>query len=193
MKLKEREDSLTDSIMPASDVVEVVIYGRGGQGAKTAGELLAEAALFERKFAQAFPEYGPERRGAPTRAFVRISKKEIRTHEPILNPQYVIVLDDTLLDIIETRNAIGLINTTKPEKHFSENYVIDASGISYQLIGRDVPNTVMAGTFAKVSQAVGIESLIKVTQKVFSKKYDASIIEKNIELVKRGYLEAKEI
>jgi pyruvate ferredoxin oxidoreductase gamma subunit len=179
--------------MPASDVIEVVIYGRGGQGAKTAGELLAEAALMEGKFAQAFPEYGPERRGAPTRAFVRISKREIRTHEPIINPGYVIVLDDTLLDIIETRNAIGLVNTTKSDKHFSQNFIIDASGISYHMINRDVPNTVMAGAFSNVSKAISIESLLKVTQKVFSKKYDISIIEKNLELVKRGYGEVKEI
>lgn len=193
MRSKEEEVSPTDNIMPNSEVVEVVIYGRGGQGAKTAGELLAEAALSEGRFAQAFPEYGPERRGAPTRAFVRISRKEIRTHEPILNPKYVIVLDDTLLSLIETRNAIGIINTTKSEKHFAENYIIDASGISYQLIGKDVPNTVMAGAFSKISNAVMIESLLKVTEKVFSKKYDVSIIEKNLDLVKRGFKEVREI
>jgi pyruvate ferredoxin oxidoreductase gamma subunit len=190
----EEEDSRTDRIMKkASQLVEVVIYGRGGQGAKTAGELLAEAALLEGKFAQAFPEYGPERRGAPTRAFVKISNKEIRSHEPIINPDYVIVLDNTLLGTIETKDAAGIINSSRPSQQFRENYYIDASGISYQIIGKDVPNTVLAGAFAKVSGAVDIESLLKVTEKVFSKKFETIIIEKNLQLVKSGYAGVKKV
>ncbi|MBN2094870.1 MAG: 2-oxoacid:acceptor oxidoreductase family protein [Candidatus Aenigmarchaeota archaeon] len=174
-------------------LVEVVIYGRGGQGAKTAGEVLAEAAILEGKFAQAFPEYGPERRGAPTRAFVRISGKEIRTHEPILKPNYVLVLDRTLLGLIETKDAVGIINSPAAENHFRENYTIDASKISCLAIGKDVPNTVLAGAFAKVSGAIGLDALLKVTEKVFGKKFDHTIIEKNLGLVKSGFEKVEKV
>lgn len=179
--------------MPDSDVVKVIIYGRGGQGAKTAGELIAEAALMEGKFAQAFPEYGPERRGAPTRAFVKISKRQIRSHEPILSPDYVIVLDDTLLGGIDISNTVGIINTTKSEKAFRETHAIDASGISQKVMGKDIPNTVLAGSFAKVSGAVKLETLAKVTSKIFSKKYDNSVIDQNLELLKKGFDGVKKV
>lgn len=169
-------------------VVELVIYGRGGQGAKTAGELIAESALLEGKFAQAFPEYGPERRGAPTRAFVRISNREIRTHEPIQNPDFVIVLDSTLLELIGTKKAVGIINSKEAHTHFSKNYNLDATSISYEILKRVVPNTVMAGAFSRVSGAVRVDSVLKVTEKVFAGKYGKGpIVEKNLELVRRGF------
>jgi len=179
--------------MPHSDVVKVIIYGRGGQGAKTAGELIAGAALMEGKFAQAFPEYGPERRGAPTRAFVKISKRNIRSHEPVIAPDYIIVLDDTLLQGIDISNTVGIINTTKTEKAFKETYIIDASGISQQVMGKDIPNTVLVGSFAKVSGAIKLNSLAEITGKVFSKKYDNSVIGQNLELLKKGFDEVRKI
>jgi pyruvate ferredoxin oxidoreductase gamma subunit len=174
-----------------SGIVEVVIYGRGGQGAKTAGELVAQAALMEGKFAQAFPEYGPERRGAPTRAFVRISNKEIRTHEPILNPDYVVVLDSTLLSLITMKDAIGIVNSKEPKSHFRKNFSVDATSISYDILQKAVPNTVMVGSFARVSKAVRIDTLLKITEGLFSKKYGGPIVEKNLEMVRRGFDEVK--
>ncbi|MGC9310327.1 MAG: 2-oxoacid:acceptor oxidoreductase family protein [Candidatus Aenigmatarchaeota archaeon] len=182
--------------MPAlfKGVVEIIIYGRGGQGAKTAGELIAEAALIEGKFAQAFPEYGPERRGAPTRAFVRIYDRELRSHEPILDPDYIIVLDKSLTELIENKGAKAIINAKEAKNEFGETYLVDASAISYEVLGKNVPNTVLAGAFARVSQAVRVDSVLKVKEEVFAKKYGKGpVAEKNLELVRRGFDGVKKI
>jgi len=168
-------------------MIEFVFYGRGGQGAKTSGELLAEAALLEGKYVQAFPEYGPERRGAPTRAFVRIDKKEIRLHEPILNPNFTIIFDESLIKLVENKDTVAIINSRSEIKDFKENYVVDATQISYNIFGRPMPNTVLLGSLIKVSNVVKLDSLIKVVEQLFSKKYNQEIVNKNFELVRKGF------
>lgn len=112
-----------------SDLFEVRIHGRAGQGAKTGGQILAYAAFFEGKTVQAFPEYGSERRGAPTVAYTRISTKEIRTHEPILEPDAVIVLDETYIYTLPVTkglkdNGVLIVNTTKTPEEVKKSYQI---------------------------------------------------------------------
>ena len=102
-------------------IFEIIIYGRGGQGAKTTAEIIAQGALLEDKFVQAFPEFGPERSGAPVQTFVRISDKPVKTREPVLNPDCFMVLDETLLGVFGdfdklSENSFLIINTQKSEE-----------------------------------------------------------------------------
>ncbi|OYT43599.1 MAG: hypothetical protein B6U88_00470 [Candidatus Aenigmarchaeota archaeon ex4484_56] len=172
---------------------EIIIYGRGGQGAKIGGEIIAKSALLEGKFIQAFPEYGPERRGAPTTAFVRISDKEIRIHEPIKKPDCVIVLDDSVLEQIQYKNCVGIVNTKNKKKIFKKTWCIDANKLSYDIFGRVIPNTVMMGGFVKATSKIKLDSLLSVIKNIFGRKYNKEITDKNIELVKRGFNEITEI
>src|SRR5512133_2510001 len=97
--------------MLKKDLIEIIFYARGGQGAKSAAEIMAQAAVSEGKFVQAFPSFGPERSGAPTETYLRISEKEIRTHEPIIEPDVVVVLDESLLQSEKNNADIWIINS----------------------------------------------------------------------------------
>ena len=140
------------------DIFEVIFFARGGQGAKTAAEIIAQTATSEGKFVQAFPNFGPERSGAPTTTYLRLSDVPIRTHEPIVDPDVVLVLDDTLLSSQDVTNNLdkqeALIINTQMEEHEVRSqiakqggkfegkiYPIDASGISLAIIGQPRPNT----------------------------------------------------
>ncbi|MFA6610188.1 MAG: 2-oxoacid:acceptor oxidoreductase family protein, partial [Candidatus Omnitrophota bacterium] len=137
------------------DMIEIRWHGRGGQGAKTAALLLADAALSSGKYVQAFPEYGPERMGAPVASFDRISTKPILLHSGVLNPDVVLVLDPTLIEAVDVTEGMSdggviVVNTEKtPEQIKSELkisgsikvFVVDASTISKETIGREIPNT----------------------------------------------------
>ena len=141
------------------DLVEIRWHGRGGQGAKTAALLLADAALASGKYIQAFPEYGPERMGAPVASFNRISTEPIYLHSGVLSPRIVIVLDPTLVDSIDVTEGVPqdgtiLVNTEKAPADIKKAlgitgsikvYTVDASKISTETIGRDIPNTPMLG------------------------------------------------
>ena len=133
------------------DIFEVIFFARGGQGAKTAAEIIAQTATHEGKFVQAFPSFGPERSGAPTKTYLRLSDAPIRTHEPVVDPDVVLVLDDTLLSSQDVTNNLdkqeALIVNTQMEEHevrsqIAEHggkfegkiYPIDASGISLAII-----------------------------------------------------------
>ena len=189
-------------------LIEIRWHGRGGQGAVTASKLMADAALSEGFYIQAFPEYGAERMGAPVRAFNRISSEVISIHCQISDPDIVVVLDQTLLETIDITAGIKnggsiIINTSKnPDKIFSSLqknndksislYTIDASKISIETIGKVMPNTPMVGALIKVLDFLKPETLDETIKKTLSKKVQAPIVEANIIAAKRAYEEVKE-
>lgn len=179
---------------------EIIFFARAGQGAKSAAETLAQAALLEGKYIQAFPYYGPERSGAPTKAYVRISSYPIRSHETIVDPDLVVVMDDTLLDIEDVTNNLDekeslIINTTKTEeevrkivKGFKGNIkTIDATGIALDTIGMPQSNGVILGKIAKVSEVVKLENIFEQFRRIFEKKVGPEITKKNILAIERGF------
>ena len=155
------------------DLIEIRWHGRGGQGAKTASLLLADAAFNTGKYIQGFPEYGPERMGAPITAYNRISNTPIRVHSNIYEPDFVVVVDDTLLDSVpvtaglKTDGAI-VINTKQDDETLKEKlkdysgsiYKIDARKISEEVLGRYFPNTPMLAAIVKVSEIMSDEAFL---------------------------------
>lgn len=186
--------------------VEIRWHGRGGQGTVTAAKVFADACLSGGRDVQAFPEYGPERAGAPLRAFNRVSDKELRTHCPVKNPGVVVVVDATLLDAIDVTegaldNAAIIVNTQKEPKEIREKIkakptqrviTVDASTIAVETIGRQMPNSPMIGTVTMATKLLPLESVLEDVKKSFGKKFSQKIIDGNLEAVKRGYTEVKE-
>jgi len=186
--------------------VEIRWHGRGGQGTVTAAKVFADACLSGGRDVQAFPEYGPERAGAPLRAYNRISDKELRTHCPVQKPGVVCVVDATLLDAIDVMdgtldNAVIIVNTQKsPEeiraklkaKPSQKVMTIDATTIAVETIGRAMPNSPMIGTVTKATGLISLENALEDVKKSFGKKFSQKIIDGNLEAVKRGYTEVKE-
>ncbi|MBI5187509.1 MAG: 2-oxoacid:acceptor oxidoreductase family protein [Nitrospirae bacterium] len=184
-----------------ADTVEIRWHGRGGQGTVTAAKVLADACLSGGRYVQAFPEYGPERAGAPLRAYNRISSKEIRMHCPVLQPQVVSVVDATLLDSIDvtegaTEDAIFVVNTSKDPKEIRTRlntkprqkvFTVDATKIAMECIGRALPNAPMLGAVCKVTGLVSLEHLLEDVRKSFGKKFSQKIIDGNLEATRRGY------
>jgi pyruvate ferredoxin oxidoreductase gamma subunit len=171
---------------------EIRIHGRGGQGAKMAAEILGRAALLEGKFIKAFPEYGPERSGAPVASYVRISSQPIKTYQPVISPQAVLVLDPTLLEVVNVKKGLAekgilIINSSPDWQLPRKSQQINASEIALKYIGKDKPNTVLLGALAKISRIVKLESLIKIIREIFQSKLDRKEIEANIKALKEGY------
>jgi len=189
-----------------ADTVEIRWHGRGGQGTVTAAKVLADACLSGGRHVQAFPEYGPERAGAPLRAFNRVSDKELRMHCPVLEPKVVSVVDATLLDAINVAegaldDAIFVVNTTKDPKEVRAKlkakdsqkvFTVDASKIAQECIGRALPNSPMLATVCKVTGLVTLDHLLEDVKKSFGKKFSQKIIDGNLEAVRRGFEEVKE-
>ena len=190
-----------------SKITEIRWHGRGGQGAKTASLLLADAAFNTGKFVQGFPEYGPERMGAPITAYNRISDSKINIHSNIYEPDFVVVVDDTLLDsvpvtaglketgaiIVNTHNVSAAKEKLKDYK--GKKYVIDAKKISEETLGKYFPNTPMLGSVVKVSGIMSVESFIKDMEESFKHKFASKpqVIEGNMAALKRSVLEVEEI
>lgn len=180
-------------------IFEIIFHARGGQGAKTAAELLAQAATREQKFVQAFPDFGPERSGAPIKTFVRISDEPIKTHEPVIDPDVVVVLDETLLGVVNVsknldENEILIVNTTSDRETVKEKtryvgniYPIDATGMSLEIIGEPRPNTAILGKLLKVSEIVKIENLKDVFREKYTEKIGAEKTEKNVQAIEKAY------
>lgn len=179
---------------------EVIFFARGGQGAKTASELVAHAAVLEGKYVKAFPFYGPERSGAPTRMFLRVSSDEIRTQEPVTDPDIVIVMDDTLLDIEDVtknldKNEYLIINTQKSLQEIKDQltnftgkiHALDATKIALDLTGNVNPNTVLVGKMIQLSEIVSLESVEEIFRGVFTEKIGKELTEKNILAMQAGY------
>ncbi len=186
------------------DIFEVIFFARGGQGAKTAAEIIAQTATLEGKFVQAFPNFGPERSGAPTKTYLRLSDSPIRTHEPVVDPDVVLVLDDTLLGSQDVANNLdkkeALIINTQLDEHEVRSRIaehggkfegkihpIDASGISLSIIGQPRPNTVILGKFVQVTEAVNLESLVAEFRHIFEAKVGKEITDKNVAAIEKAY------
>jgi pyruvate ferredoxin oxidoreductase gamma subunit len=179
---------------------EVIFFARGGQGAKTASELVAHAAVEEGSFVKAFPFYGPERSGAPTRMFLRVSDREIRTQEPVDDPDVVVVMDDTLLggqDVTKNldKNESLIINTKKSVEDIlkyvpqfqGKIHALDATGIALEITGNPNPNTVLVGKLIGLSEVVSLESAAKIFRGVFTEKLGKDLTEKNIAAMQAGF------
>lgn len=189
-----------------SETLEIRWHGRGGQGTVTAAKLLADACLSGGRHVQAFPEYGPERAGAPLRAYNRISDSELRLHCPVLHPQVVSVVDATLLDSVNVAegappDASFIVNTMRDPKDVRDKlgapegqkvYTLDASKISIEDIGRPLPNAPMLGAVVKVTGLVSLDHLLEDVKKSFGKKFSQKIIDGNMKAIRRGYEEVRE-
>jgi pyruvate ferredoxin oxidoreductase gamma subunit len=185
-------------------LTEIRWHARGGQGAKTASTFLAEAAIEDGKYSQGFPDYGPERMGAPIRGFTRISDSPIRLHCAIEEPDIVVVLDDTLLDTVDVCEGLSeagtvIINTNKDSGNIRNKvnwkgkklFVVHASEIALEEMGRPIPNTPMLGALVKVSETISLEILLEDIEKKFTKKFKKQIVEGNLRSIKRAYEEVK--
>lgn len=181
------------------NIFELIVYGRGGQGAKTSAELIVQAALESGKQVQAFPEFGPERSGAPVKSFVRISELPIRTHEPISSPDCLLILDETILEAInvfenfDSKNPV-IINSKKSGQEFVGKFgssgkiiTIDASGISMDIIGENRPNTVILGKFCFVTEVIDLEELKKAFKEKYQNKLGNEKVRLNIEAMEKAY------
>ncbi|MHB8882601.1 MAG: 2-oxoacid:acceptor oxidoreductase family protein [Thermodesulfovibrionales bacterium] len=189
-----------------SEITEIRWHGRGGQGTVTAAKVLADACLSGGRHVQAFPEYGPERAGAPLRAYNRISPRELRMHCPVLNPDIVSVVDATLLDSINIaegskENTIFIINTTKDPKDVRQKLkasdkqrvvTVDATKIAIDCFGRALPNSPMLGALCKVTGLIPLDHLLEDVRKSFGKKFSQKVIDGNLDATRRGYEEVHE-
>ena len=166
------------------DLIEIRWHGRGGQGAKTASLLLADAAFNTGKYIQGFPEYGPERMGAPITAYNRISNTPIRIHSNIYEPDYVVVVDDSLLEAVDVTAGLKpdgaiVINTTKSGNElkpllngYTGNvYTIDARKISLETLGKYFPNTPMLAAIVKVSGVIEEKDFLADMEGSFKHKF----------------------
>ena len=181
--------------------VEIRWHGRGGQGAVTAAEILATAAISEGLYAQAFPEFGTERRGAPVVAYNRIADHPIYAREPILNPDYVVVLDPTLPPSIYMRGLKPsggiVVNTKKSPREFVEEIraagfqppaivaTVDAVDIALKHLRAPIVNTAMLGAFVRVSGIVRLESVEKAVADRFADR--PHIVKPNIDAIREAY------
>jgi pyruvate ferredoxin oxidoreductase gamma subunit len=187
-------------------LTEVRWHARGGQGAVTAAKMVAELAVERGKHFQAFPEYGPERSGAPIVAFTRISDEPIQTYAPIEHPNVIMVLDPTLLSTIDVtegapEDAVVIVNTEdSPEKvrgsgQFRDGVrvvTVAATNIAKDCLGRNLPNTPMVGAVAKVTGMFTLDEVEEHLLASFGKKFAAKVVEGNLEAVRRAYNEVQQ-
>ena len=190
------------------DLIEIRWHGRGGQGAKTASLLLADAAFNTGKYIQGFPEYGPERMGAPITAYNRISTNPIKVHSNIYEPDYVVVVDDTLLTVVDVTAGLKedgaiVINTTKTADEIKpvlngyngKVYTIDAKKISEEALGRYFPNTPMLAAIVKVTEIMPEDDFIKDMEQSFKHKFakKPEVIDGNMKALEMALKEVKEL
>ncbi len=188
------------------NLIEIRWHGRGGQGAKTAALLLADVAFNTGMYVQGFPEYGPERMGAPITAYNRLSDTEIRNHSNIYNPEYVVVVDETLLHTVDVTKGLSpeggiIINTDKNKEEIipllkgyeGKVYTIDARTISMETLGKYFPNSPMLAAVVKVtgimSQQDFLEQMRTSYQHKFAKKPE--VIDGNMAALERAFQEVK--
>ncbi|WP_294954788.1 2-oxoacid:acceptor oxidoreductase family protein [uncultured Eubacterium sp.] len=188
------------------EIVEIRWHGRGGQGAKTAALLLADVAFKTGKYVQGFPEYGPERMGAPITAYNRISNKEIRVHSNIYHPNFVVVVDEGLLESVDVAKGIKpggaiIVNSTRtPEEVRNEIrdfdgrvYTIDAKKVSVACLGKYFPNTPMLAATVKVSGVMEKDTFLNEMEASFNHKFASKpeVIEGNMNALKMAFEEVQ--
>jgi len=180
-----------------NELIEIRWHGRGGQGGVTSAELVARAAINEGRYGQAFPSFGPERRGAPVLSFVRVSTKQpIRMRMEITEPDVVVVLDPGLLPIVNVVSGlkpegIAVVNTRKSPEQIRQEFgihwtlaTVDATKIARELLGVTITNTTMVGALLRATDVVKLESLFEPLQHRFGR-----LAERNINAMKRAYEE----
>jgi len=188
----------------AADLTEIRWHGRGGQGAVTAAKMVAELALGQKKYFQAFPEYGPERSGAPIVAFTRVSNEPIQIYAGIEHPQIVVVLDPSLLSVVDVTkgapaDAIVLVNSemspAELRKHYDlegfHYYTVAATRIAVETIKRAIPNTPMVGALTRITGLFPIDEVVAFLRADFGKKFPPKVVEGNINAIMRSYEEVK--
>lgn len=190
------------------DLIEIRWHGRGGQGAKTASLLLADAAFNTGKYIQGFPEYGPERMGAPITAYNRISNKPIRIHSNIYEPDYVVVVDDSLLEAVDVTAGLKpdgaiVINTTKSREELKtllngysgDVYTIDARKISLETLGKYFPNTPMLAAIVKVSGVIEEKDFLADMEGSFKHKFakKPEVIDGNMKALEMALKEVNKV
>lgn len=190
------------------DLVEIRWHGRGGQGAKTASLLLADAAFNTGKYIQGFPEYGPERMGAPITAYNRISDNPIRIHSNIYEPDYVVVVDDTLLESVDVTAGLKqdgaiVINTTKGKDYLTKVlrgysgsvYTIDARKVSLETLGKYFPNTPMLAAIVKVAGIMEEKDFLEDMKGSFGHKFakKPEVIEGNMKALELALKEIQKV
>ena len=186
--------------------IEIRWHGRAQQGIVTAAKMVGEACLRSGKYVQAFPEFGPERMGAPVKAYNRVSDEPIRLHCQVTDPKYILIADSTLIATVNVtegapEDAVFIINTTKTPAEMRNElklknkktlvYTLDASKISLEAIGRNMPNTPMLGALAKATGVITLDVLIDNFKENYSKKFSAKVVEGNIAAMTRGLQEVK--
>lgn len=187
-----------------SDLIEIRWHGRGGQGVVTASKLLAETAMGTGRYFQAFPDYGPERMGAPIRAFTRLSSRPITLHSQVEEPDIVVVLDPTLLATVKVAEGLKgdgvlLVNTARAPAGVRQAigleggriYTVDASHIAIEEIGREITNTPMLGAFAQATGLFDIQAMADELRTWFGGKIQAGIVEANIRAFQRAAQEVQ--
>jgi len=185
-------------------LTEIRWHGRGGQGAVTAAKMVAEVALGQNRYFQAFPEYGPERSGAPIVAFTRISDEPIQVYSGIEHPHIVVVLDPSLLSIVDVAkgapaDAIVLVNSDMPPEKLRARYDLEghrlftvaATKIATETIGRAIPNTPMVGALVRITGMFPIEDVVEFMRTDFGKKFPPKVVEGNIKALTRSYEEVQ--
>ena len=190
------------------DLIEIRWHGRGGQGAKTASLLLADAAFNTGKYIQGFPEYGPERMGAPITAYNRISNTPIRIHSNIYEPDYVVVVDDSLLEAVDVTAGLKpdgaiVINTTKSGNELKpllngytgDVYTIDARKISLETLGKYFPNTPMLAAIVKVSGVIEEKDFLADMERSFKHKFakKPEVIDGNMKALEMALKEVNKV
>ena len=189
---------------PAAGLTEIRWHGRGGQGAVTAAKMVAELALGQKKYFQAFPEYGPERSGAPIVAFTRVSDAPIQIYAGIEHPQIVVVLDPSLLSVVDVTkgapaDAIVLVNSEMSPAELRQHYQLEgfryftiaATRIAVETIKRPIPNTPMVGALTRITGLFAIDEVVEFLRLDFSKKFPPKVVEGNINAITRSYEEVK--
>jgi pyruvate ferredoxin oxidoreductase gamma subunit len=172
---------------------EIRIHGRGGQGSVTAAEMIAVAAFMDKRYSQAFPAFGVERRGAPVMAFARIADKPIRIRSQVYEPDYVIVQDVTLLEVVNVASGLKadgkiIINTDKPKEKLNlqteaQVITIDATKIAMETLKRSIVNTTMLGAFCGATHEVSLESI----NEAILERFSGELGKKNLLAIKTAY------
>ena len=188
----------------AAQMVEIRWHARGGQGAKTAAMFVAQAVLAKGKYGQGFPEYGPERRGAPMRGYTRISETPIRRHCGIEHPGLVVVLDASLIDSAAAgvtagtdENTVFLVNSSLTPGEMQKKlgakttkiYTVDATKIAIDSFGKPIPNMPMTGALLAAEPFMELDELKAAMQEKFSKKFSQAVVEGNLRAVEQAYNE----
>jgi len=185
-------------------MIEIRWHGRGGQGVVTAAKVLAAAALSQGKHIQAFPEFGPERRGAPIQAFTRISEGPIRLFSHVTSPGIVVVLDRTLVGKIPftdglTRDGTAVVNCRHSAKELREEikldygtvYSVDATAIANETMGRPITNTPMLGALLRATGILEVDVVEEELRSLFGAKLSPKMLQANIDALQRAYKEVR--